>query len=257
MKRPLTTAVVSLAMLAAAIPSAKCEENKPPIDPSANVNQNTESWGLTFAPIPEVLRAHCRALQGGRGLLVDQVTIASPAARIGLQTNDVILQADGQPMTSVNELPPPSEVAELSLLRDGRVRSSAWMPPTNPRRSAGPSTRINGIQSQNWSMPGQRFPTMVQRPGRMPRAATSIPRGLPSSYRSTTSVSATSIARGNESVSISQTGDQISLELFNPRLDDKPIRFRGSRKQIEEQLQSSDLTEAARRQVLQALGPAE
>ena len=44
--------------------------------------------------------------------------------------------------------------------------------------------------------------------------------------------------------------------MIDPNLDDKPIRLRGTRQQIKDQLRASDLTEDARQQVLRALGRA-
>jgi hypothetical protein len=243
MNHSLTTAVVSLVMLAAATHTAHCDETTSSIDPPARANQVIAGWGLSLSPIPDVLRAHCRSLRGGHGLLVDQVTPASPADQMGLESDDVILRVDGQPLSSVDELPPPAEVVEFSLLRGGRVHTLALMPANNGR------LWNQGFIPPQWPMPGMRFPRTAQRPG--PRL-----RGAGSPLGFSTSASATSIAGENQSVSISQAGDQITLEMIDPNLDDKPIRLRGTRQQIEDQLRTSDLTEAARQQVLRALGRA-
>lgn len=73
--------------------------------------------------------------------------------------------------------------------------------------------------------------------------------------RATTSaaVSAISFAGGNESVSVSQSGDQILIEMSIPEAFG-PIRFRGTRQEIVTAVDSSDLSAAAKRKVLTTIG---
>jgi serine protease Do len=61
-----------------------------------------------------------------KGALVGDVTAASPAARGGLQKGDIILEVDGQPIASANQLRlkigmmTPGQTVKLNVLRNGK-----------------------------------------------------------------------------------------------------------------------------------------
>ena len=67
-------------------------------------------------------------------------------------------------------------------------------------------------------------------------------------------VTASSFASGNQAISVSRVGDQISLEMYIPGVSPNPIRLRGTPAQIETQLKNSDLSQAAKQAVRRALG---
>lgn len=66
-------------------------------------------------------------------------------------------------------------------------------------------------------------------------------------------VSASAYAGNNESVSVSQNGDQISVDMSLPSLHAGNIRYRGTRNQIQRKVQSSSLPPAAIERVLEAI----
>ena len=67
------------------------------------------------------------------------------------------------------------------------------------------------------------------------------------------SVSASAFSTGSESVSISQNGNEILIEMSLPDLEAAPIRYRGTAEQIEQQVRNSNLSPAARQRVLDAI----
>jgi len=65
--------------------------------------ENRYRLGIGCAPVPEALRVHLR-LQDDAGLLVNAVLDESPGGRAGIKRHDVIVAANGQPLTSVEDL---------------------------------------------------------------------------------------------------------------------------------------------------------
>lgn len=59
--------------------------------------------GLDCAPVSEALRVHLR-LPDDAGLLVNGVMSNSPAGRAGIQRFDIVVEADGTPVTSIGDL---------------------------------------------------------------------------------------------------------------------------------------------------------
>ena len=59
--------------------------------------------GIDCAPAPEMLRVHLR-LHEDAGLLVNAVMGDSPAGRAGVKRYDVIVEASGQPVSSISDL---------------------------------------------------------------------------------------------------------------------------------------------------------
>ena len=64
---------------------------------------------------------------------------------------------------------------------------------------------------------------------------------------------ASSSASGNESMSVSQAGDQISIEMSSPD-GGAPIRLRGTMDQVEQQMRNQALSPATRQKIRRALG---
>ncbi len=108
-----------LLIVALAVPlRAADERSKPPPKPaapktvvqskirSASPKQNgPEKWiGIMTAPVPEMVRAQLPNLPEGQGLTVFMVAKESPAMVAGLERFDVIVRADGQPVSSQQDL---------------------------------------------------------------------------------------------------------------------------------------------------------
>ena len=204
------------------------------LDEPAGVNNDDPladniGWGLSFAAIPEVLRAHCPALMGGHGLLVSDVLEDSPAEHVGMRTHDVLLELAGRPLTRSDELSEPDRHVPLLVLRRGHVQMLTMLP-AHPGRDG-------------WF--GPRFP----RPTPFNRQAAPRPFGPP--------VAAHSVARasssGNGSMSVSIAGDQIALEFSSAATGGNPVRLQGTIEQIERQVHEQDLAPEARQQVWDAL----
>ena len=75
------------------------------VDPVQDVLtvDNQYRIGLDCAPVSEALRVHLR-LADGAGLLVNGVMSNSPAGRAGIQRFDIVVEADGAPVTSIGDL---------------------------------------------------------------------------------------------------------------------------------------------------------
>ncbi|MCE9555215.1 MAG: PDZ domain-containing protein [Planctomycetes bacterium] len=92
--------------------------------------------GMMCQPAPEVLRTQM-ALPAGTGLVVHQIVPEGPAAKAGLQRNDVLLQADGQPLPDAAAL---GKVAnekgavaiDFNILRGGKAQTLKVTPAERP-----------------------------------------------------------------------------------------------------------------------------
>ncbi|MGB7345360.1 MAG: hypothetical protein WBD20_14185 [Pirellulaceae bacterium] len=182
------------------------------------------AWGLEFAAVPDVLRMHLPAIsQPGVGLLVAKRQEDLPGDQMGLLPGDVIIQADGHPISRPQDLPLPNATTGLIVLRRGQVQMLAA-----------------GDFFAGQPMAGGVF-------------ANAMPRGFGMPPLNPGGVSASSFAGGNESVSVSRKGNQFSIDMSLPGLATGPIRLRGSIQQIEKQLGESTLSAAAKRRVMQAI----
>lgn len=178
-------------------------------------------WKVKFAPVPELLRMHCPMLTPGHGLVVEQV-VESKDAPFRLKRGDVLMSVDGMPVLERDGAP---KLARTNVL----VMRRGQMIPVHSARRA----QANGSQF------GQPFPRMNQ---------WSLP------GRTGVAVSTSAFAGSNESVSVSQNGDQVTVNLDLPNLHPAPLRYQGTRDQIEDEVRNSNLAPAVRRRVLEAIG---
>ncbi|MEZ4600683.1 MAG: DegQ family serine endoprotease [Syntrophotaleaceae bacterium] len=83
--------------------------------------------GVTVQALTEDL-ADSFGLENSNGALVTDVSHGSPADQAGIQRGDVVLALNGEPLTSMSDLPrqvaamPVGQSAEIRLFRDGRIR---------------------------------------------------------------------------------------------------------------------------------------
>ena len=178
------------------------------------------SWQVEFCTVPKLLRMHCPMLPAEQGVLISRISRRGTAAQVyDLRVGDVLLSAGGEPVFGMASLPE-FPGAALTVMRGGEeVAIEA--------RDVSPTDLMTNQQ-------------------RLPLAAV-VPQANPFG------ASATAYASGNESVSVSQNGDQITLEMSLPELQSAPIRFRGTREQIMRDVQDSKLSPAVRQKVLQAI----
>lgn len=190
-------------------------------DDTSAIDSSTSNWKVEFEPVPEILRWHCAALQSGQGLVVKRVH-EDFNAPYRLLAGDVLLSVSGIPIRSINDLPG-TPISQLPLtavvMRRGQIKT------------LGQSRPIVGWPRNNARFPG---PAMMQDLAKV-------------------GVYASASAGGNESVSVSQNGDQISIDMSLPQLHAGNIRYRGTRDQIQREVESSNLPPAAIQRVLDAI----
>ncbi len=118
--------------------AAKVESAKPP------------GWlGLRLVPVPQAVVAHLQRDQGkanaiyGRGVMVTNLIVGSPADRAGFQRYDVIVAIDGRPVTDelsgfVEKLAEYKAGQKLQLIafQQGRLRTIPVTLATPPQRDA-------------------------------------------------------------------------------------------------------------------------
>lgn len=178
-------------------------------------------WKVKFAPVPDLLRMHCPMLTPGHGLVVEQV-VESKDAPFRLKRGDVLMSVDGMPVLERDGAP---KLARTNVLV---MRRGQMIPVHSARRAQAKASQF-----------GQPFPRMSQ---------WSLP------GRTGVAVSTSAFAGSNESVSVSQNGDQVTVNLDLPNLHPAPLRYQGTRDQIEDEVRNSNLAPAVRRRVLEAIG---
>lgn len=227
------TFVLSAAVLAQ---SPTTDQAPVAVDPLPSVAEVQPD--LTLAPVPSILQLHLPMLGPNLGVLVESVAPGSAAEKTGLRSGDVILEAGGRRVTAGASTAPMDPAFPIVVIRRGRVQML---------QSGMPRHEFFGWNNAFG--------------GQQPRFDAGMfggpPVGFPNhgSARSSTSVtsSASSSSFGDRSVSISRSGDQISLEMSLPNLAQGPIRLQGTAAEIEQQLQSGPMTESAKREVRAAL----
>ena len=191
-------------------------------------------WNVEFETVPKILRMHCPTPKSVDGLLVKQLgnDFRGP---VQLRHGDVVLFAGGTPVSSIDDLPQQMP-ADLVVMRRGQV-----MPLT-----ASPATR-----GWNQIKPTLRNPNRGL--GTLPCMTFPGGAGMPFPAQQGGGVSASSYAGNNESVSVSQNGNQISIDMSLPSLHAEKLQFRGTLSQIEQEVNRSNLPAAAKQRVLDAV----
>lgn len=214
-------------------------------DPSVSDADAETAWGITTATVPDLLRAHCPELRFANGLVVTAIGATSPAAELGVRRFDVLLALNGIPLDGPARLGEPDDVFRMTVLRRGRItplvvrRGRGWQTPQPRRGAAWP------FPPEMPFPPAPRFP-VPDPPFGPPHAVNPFP------GHAGAVASASSTANG--SMSVSRVGDQISIELVSPATEGRRVRLHGTVAEIEKQMETQGLSQAARREVRAALG---
>jgi membrane-associated protease RseP (regulator of RpoE activity) len=103
MRKPLSILLITGVAAAAPIAAAAPAQNKSSDDAHVTVTAGRGRLGLAVIQASPELRAQLGA-PGDRGVLVDRVIPDSPAARAGVRVGDVVLEVDGDAVTSATEM---------------------------------------------------------------------------------------------------------------------------------------------------------
>jgi len=89
-----------------------------------SVGTNRRKLGLSVSPADPVLRTHVPETKGKLGLVVTGVVKDSPAAKAGIQPNDILLTLEGKPLSKVTDLSvslqQAKKLSKATLLRSGK-----------------------------------------------------------------------------------------------------------------------------------------
>jgi membrane-associated protease RseP (regulator of RpoE activity) len=138
-KQTLSTLLVMLSLSPAAVVFADNSNQTTPAAPPApfvpkqHMNVTQTGWlGVTLAPVPPALAAQLsHVIPAGQGVLVGSVTPDSPAAKAGLQANDVLLTFNDQQLYSSAQLAglvrgtAPQTSVQMSVVQKGQLKSVA------------------------------------------------------------------------------------------------------------------------------------
>ncbi|QDT07938.1 hypothetical protein K227x_63670 [Rubripirellula lacrimiformis] len=187
-----------------------------------------DHWGAEFGAVPNLLRLHLPMLQRRGGLVVRDVQPGRPADLAGFRNGDILLQVNGQPVLQQDRLGRPDEMMMALVIRRGSIQ---MLSPGN-----GPAFGIP-------SPPNRSFGNLPSRPGRGWHRDPGL---------GTTAASSSSSS--SEAVSISQSGDQISLSIDSSDPKIGRLQMQGTRKQIQQQLDSDRYSKEAKQMIRQAIG---
>jgi hypothetical protein len=97
----------------------------------------SDKWiGVLCRPVDDLLRAHVE-LPEGAGLVIEEVIPDSPAQKAGLKKHDILIEADGNPVTGLDVLirgvsSAGKDGLELKWLRGGKTLSATVTPADRP-----------------------------------------------------------------------------------------------------------------------------
>lgn len=117
---------------------------------------------LSAQPLPQLLARHLQ-LEPGRGVLIQNVLVASPADRAGLDRDDIILELNARPVTDYRQFSeaiantPPGQSIVLTVLQAG----------TRNTITVTPAPRPADTQPGDWKYPPQVESSHIWRPGRI------------------------------------------------------------------------------------------
>jgi hypothetical protein len=154
------------------------------------------------------------------GVLIESVAAESPAEAAGLIAGDILIEAGGHPLLAGKPLPQLDPTMPLVVVRRGQPRV------LNP-------TPVGLADAA--MPPGGIFQTPA---GRAAVSAQTFATG----------------SGGGEAISVSQVGEQVTIEYDSPQCPGGPVRFSGSIGQIEQQLGESELPMPVQNRIRRQLG---
>ncbi|TWU57009.1 hypothetical protein Poly51_29300 [Rubripirellula tenax] len=196
-----------------------------------------DEWGMTLTEMPELLRMHLPLLRPHKGMVVESVAEGSRAAELGLRVGDILTEIDQRPVQAASDLGNANPRIGLMVIRRGV-----------------PKMLVAGMGNRPGAMlPNvNRFP--VIQPNRPAMGRSFSPLGTSPGTRSSASSSVSSSVSGNgESVSVSQNGDQIMLDIASSDPNVGRVRMSGTIAEIQDQLENGELSDGAKAAVRRAL----
>lgn len=236
MKRMMMTAVLTIAavnFLIAQSPEITPDLMRPAAEQEIGPT-GTAAFGMTITEVPELLRMHLPMLPAGIGRVVQNVDPGGPAAAIGIQSGDVLIELDGQPIGDLRLLDRATEHSMMVVVRRGipmplpmghpampnaNLRAMSAGPFANPRPWVGRSA----MNRQQFSSPS-----------------------ISSSSRASSS--------SGEAVSVSRVDDKIMISISSSDPAIGNIKLAGTIDQIRDELSGDTYSDAAKATIRRAIG---
>jgi membrane-associated protease RseP (regulator of RpoE activity) len=110
-------------------------------------HENPQHWvGVFCRPLDETLRTQLH-IPAGQGVVIDGVAAESPAAEAGLQSHDILIAVNGEPLGDASELLKFVEEAggkklTFKLIRQGKEQTVKVTPAARPKGPAGEAFQL-------------------------------------------------------------------------------------------------------------------
>lgn len=203
-----------------------------PDQTTAQTTQQQVWLGVGLTEIPSALRAQLAQLMPDQqGVLVNKITPNSPAAKAGLQVNDIILSFNGTHIQSANQLARLVQESNVNRTIDMDIIHRGKLVNRTATLSARSNTNNNTFSSPFW----QALPNLSQT---FPQQKQS------SAWDEFQSVQINSLANGRY---------RAEIHYKNQQNQDKRFTFEGTREEITQQIQQqNDLPQEKKQALLNA-----
>ena len=106
-------------------------------------------WGVTVAPVPELLYMHCPTLKPDAGLLIEAIRPGSPAQRAGLVAGQVVAGVQEMWLFSAHDLPSLIAPRTLTVLVAGQLREVEIQPNRVPLSASKSNAELHPAPSRS------------------------------------------------------------------------------------------------------------